>query len=1143
MEGKIVSQPFCGNGTGVPHSAEEMDNIRQRNIAYEYLCHLEEAKKWMEAVLKEDLPPTTELEENLRNGVYLARIGHIVAPEATFHPETTDVYDKKNMPRVIYCLHALSTHLYKLGKAPLIQDLYGKVNFTAIIAINEAIDRMDSSSTLEALRNPAARLQNVFSTCSIMYQEVLQEAKQNKIEDALNRSLKNSYVADVYDQLLTQSEIQEHVSSVNKRISVAVVNTALDNGTWQDLYSALRNPALKLPVDINKQTAPLYYEEMKIDKQECGKNLTYDEIVSSIRVLSYIAAVTLAVDKNNFEETWKALSSPNAHFSKNLSYDEIVSSVRVLSYIAAVTHAVDKNNLEETWKALSSPNAHFSDLNVALKEKYWETLTALRQNKLANACECPALTYTDIQDCVDIVNEKFEENESNKVILALHQLNSSLQERNVPAFVKVLKSQELNVIDEISASDVVSCWRKKQKDGSELWLEDVQLSLKKVLEDIQDAKSACEFLIKMNKTMGCDSKPLTTIFKEIDVNMNENSHVLKLFSAVKDWKFQKGAGSTSPWIIHNIRSGREVYLNVERCTYSWKRPDDFIAKSHVEAHTHIENNKIDNWLIPLQARCKGFLLRKKIGDRLEFLLANTEAIIKIQAWWRCVIQQRKFKNMLNDYQFQYQHKGKGSEGSLNHYGHHNLKAQEVVKHGKNLNEMTKHHQQASAGPEDTNTNRGLKSLTKDGRKMLDGYQHLFYALQTSPSYLAKLIFCLPLSRTTRFVQTVILTLFNYGSNPREEYLLLKLFKTALEEEVRCKFTKPSDAVTGNPLVLKMVVNYSRQLSKQNALRDIVGPLILQVLEDKKVTFETNPVDIFKSWRNQFEMETGNTSNLPYSVTQVEALAFEEIQKKLNSGIKRLQAATLAFLKRIVECRHLIPYGMLYIAKVVGNLIYYNYINSAIVAPDAFDIISLPPDRTLSNNQRRNLASIAKILQFAASKKGFGEESKHLMCLNPFIIECHETLKCFFRECCEVEELEEHFSMHEYTEATLISRPAIYISLQEICDTHELLLKYQDNIAPDPSDSLHELLEDLAGKDASLPITEVCLTLVNKFEVPENDDQDNNKLFIRTKELLVSILPCLQGGNTLAEALVVHSPVQEELYQHLVQRKNIHSDVS
>lgn len=37
-------------------------------------------------------------------------------------------------------------------------------------------------------------------------------------------------------------------------------------------------------------------------------------------------------------------------------------------------------------------------------------------------------------------------------------------------------------------------------------------------------------------------------------------------------------------------------------------------------------------------------------------------------------------------------------------------------------------------------------------------------------------------------------------------------------------------MTGNPLVLRMVVNYSRQMSSQNALRDIVGPLIMKVIE-------------------------------------------------------------------------------------------------------------------------------------------------------------------------------------------------------------------------------------------------------------------------------------------------------------------------
>lgn len=53
-------------------------------------------------------------------------------------------------------------------------------------------------------------------------------------------------------------------------MSVAAVNSALDNGTWQDLYTALCNPVLKLPVNITNLAAPLYYEEMKADKLECG---------------------------------------------------------------------------------------------------------------------------------------------------------------------------------------------------------------------------------------------------------------------------------------------------------------------------------------------------------------------------------------------------------------------------------------------------------------------------------------------------------------------------------------------------------------------------------------------------------------------------------------------------------------------------------------------------------------------------------------------------------------------------------------------------------------------------------------------------------------------------------------------------------
>jgi len=63
------------------------------------------------------------------------------------------------------------------------------------------------------------------------------------------------------------------------------------------------------------------------------------------------------------------------------------------------------------------------------------------------------------------------------------------------------------------------------------------------------------------------------------------------------------------------------------------------------------------------------------------------------------------------------------------------------------------------------------------------YQNLFYLLQTQPNYLATLLFQLPITNSSKFIETVVLQLFNYGANSREEYLLLKLFTASLELEI------------------------------------------------------------------------------------------------------------------------------------------------------------------------------------------------------------------------------------------------------------------------------------------------------------------------------------------------------------------------
>ena len=109
----------------------------QHPAAYDYLCRIGEAKDWIERVLAKRIPPITELEESLRDGVTLASIARTLKPDLMFgYPSyiavflqflyevglpkqyrfiSADLHDEKNVSKVIYCIHALSWMLYYNG--------------------------------------------------------------------------------------------------------------------------------------------------------------------------------------------------------------------------------------------------------------------------------------------------------------------------------------------------------------------------------------------------------------------------------------------------------------------------------------------------------------------------------------------------------------------------------------------------------------------------------------------------------------------------------------------------------------------------------------------------------------------------------------------------------------------------------------------------------------------------------------------------------------------------------------------------------------------------------------------------------------------------------------------------------------------
>ncbi|XP_059348063.1 ras GTPase-activating-like protein IQGAP2 isoform X2 [Ammospiza nelsoni] len=1157
-------------------SAEEMDERRRQNIAYEYLCHLEEAKRWMEVCLDEELPPTTELEEGLRNGVYLAKLAKFFAPNVVsdkkiydveqarykrsglhfrhtdntvqwlramesiglpkiFYPETTDVYDRKNIPRMIYCIHALSLYLFKLGLAPQIQDLLGKVDFTeeeisnmrkelekygiqmpsfskiggilaselsvdeaalhaAVIAINEAVEKGIAEQTIVTLRNPNAMLLNVDEELAQDYQNELFDAKRKKESNA---RLKNGTISDeerdVYEELLTQAEIQGNINKINRIIAIGHINEAVDQGNPEKTLEALLLPTAKLQ-DVRPVNARHYQDVLHHAKaQKCKESqdesalLWLDEIQRGIN------------DSNNNIKEAAALAVGISVINKSLEKGDSQSILMILQSRFGLRVIPE------------CAEAYFRKLSEAKNMKTTE-----------DSSESPWIKLVMKAMYDYYYNVETEE-------------GTCVAPKGVVPKTSWLTGEEIQNI----AGQVTADYNREQ-----LWLANENL-----IVGLQ--ARARGFLVRKN-------------FQERKAYLQNQEP-----SAIKIQAFWKG----------------------------FKQ-----RKSYVDRLKVLQGNVAA--IVKIQSWVKMWLARRAYRNRLQYFKDHNDQIVKIQAFLRAnkaredyrtligaenppLTVLRKFAYLLDQSDLDFQEElevmrlreevvtkirsNQQLEKDLNLMDikigllvKNRITLQDVVLHSKKLNKKSKSQLEEMVMVD----KQGIKGLSKERRKKLEAYQHLFYLLQTNPTYLAKLIFQMPQNKSTKFMDTVIFTLYNYASNQREEYLLLKLFKTALEEEINSKVDQIQDIVTGNPTVIKMVVSFNRGARGQNTLRQLLAPVVKEIMEDKSLIINTSPVDVYKAWVNQLEMQTGEASKLPYDVTTEQALTHAEVVNKLESSIQSLRAVTDKVLTSIFSSLNMMPYGMRYIAKVlksslhekfpdatedellkiVGNLLYYRYMNPAIVAPDGFDIIDITAGGQIHPDQRRNLGCVAKVLQHAASNKLFEGESEHLSSMNTYLSQTYQKFRNFFQAACDVPEPEEKFNIDEYSDMVTLSKPVIYISIEEIINTHSLLLEHQDAIATETNDLLNELLEGLGpvpdiesflGEGAvdpndpnrestlnQLAKTEISLSLTSKYELREGEDQDLKSLMIKTKRLIVDVIRT-QPGDTLLEILETPATAQQE----------------
>lgn len=236
----------------------------------------------------------------------------------------------------------------------------------------------------------------------------------------------------------------------------------------------------------------------------------------------------------------------------------------------------------------------------------------------------------------------------------------------------------------------------------------------------------------------------------------------------------------------------------------------------------------------LQAMLRGTMQRRKFRAKMAYYRSNLDKIVQIQSLFRAketreqyrqltlgtnvsVGTIKNFVHLLDDSEADFQEEirlerlrqdvvkhireNQALENDVNDL---DVKIALVVKNVKSFEELLRvrrrhggdgaavHAARASVLAAHGDPFAGPSTLDHAAKRKLELYQQLFYLLQTKAEYLTRLFSRLAATneweKNRRLIERVVLTLFGYGHDRREDYLLLKLFQV-IESSVF--FTKRS----------------------------------------------------------------------------------------------------------------------------------------------------------------------------------------------------------------------------------------------------------------------------------------------------------------------------------------------------------------
>ncbi|KAI1759987.1 hypothetical protein GGR53DRAFT_109346 [Hypoxylon sp. FL1150] len=1148
-----------------------MDKQRQFLQAYEYLCHIGEAKEWIEDVIQRQIPPIIELEQALRDGVTLAEVVEALNPTKRyrifrhqrlqarhwdnvaiffryldevelpdlFRFELIDLYEKKNIPKVIYCIHALSWLLFRKGIVDFrIGNLVGQLEFEhhELEAMQKGLDKL-------GINMPT--FGNMGADFGVEPEPEPEPEPEETEEERIDRELSENEAAIV--------DLQAQVRGAMLRLRLGhIMQNLWDSEDWLvDLQARIRG-------DWTRQVMGY-----RLEMRRFAVNLQ-----SAAR--GFLVRNRMA----RREDFWK---------SKEKDITKLQSLIRAVKI---------RDEVRETRSQLSRVDGPVRSIQAVFRG-YLAREKFHGQQQETSRMTGPVL---ELQSAIRgmlargrVAQDLYYLGEEAEAVIGLQAAARAMLMRNqihqqreaLTSFGPKWESIQAVCRGTLLRQDVQATKVELARHTPEIGLLQAHIRAAAVRRDITDKLEALndnEPSILELQSLARGMLERQRIAVELDSLESNSPSIINLQARIRGAQFRE----QHRLILEELQSHEDGIISLQALARAMLlRNDVGLLLSELDEH--------EESIAELQTFAKGFLVRQNFAEKKKHFEENMQKVVKIQSFVRAKLQGEAYKSLttgknppvgavknfvhlLNDSDFDFNEEieferlrktvvqqVRQNEMLEQYIDQLDIKIALLVKNKITLDEVVRHQNTFGGHTSSLLANASissvnqfdLKALNKSSRKKLESYQQLFFNLQTQPQYLARLFRRLrevgTAEKECRRIELLMMGLFGYAQKRREEYYLLKLIARSIREEVDA-CSSIQDYLRGNFFWSKLLSNYTRSPRDRKYLRDLLGPLIRDnIIEDPALDLESDPMQIYRSAINNEELRTGRPSRRPLDISRDMAIKDQETRELFIDHLRDLREISDQFFLALEDLLPRMPYGLRFICQqtfealrqrfqrepqhhvlqIVANWIWRFYLQPALVNPEQVGVI----EKSLSPLQKRNLGEVAKVLGQVASGRPFGGENIYLQPLNAFIGESVERLAHITNDLISVADAESTFDIDEFNDLYAKNRPTLYIKMADIFAIHSLVAHETPALCPNRDDVLREILQDLGSaknNENEMNATgssDIQMFLTPKLHDIDDPDADVKALFMETKRCVLYIIRVQTGPNLLE--ILVRPPSQED----------------